>query len=171
MVQQIQIGDTLPNVTLKYCPYDPELQDACGIPQNLELSSLKDEKIVIVGVPGAFTPTCTNTHLPDFHRRYEELVGKKGISKVIFITTSDAFVMDAWGKWTKTNDKIILAADGNGEFVTATGLNQDLTQVGFGSLRSKRFALVADGLKVTYIGVESAPGVTVSGVDAVYNAL
>ncbi|KAF9996199.1 hypothetical protein BGZ80_007320 [Entomortierella chlamydospora] len=79
--------------------------------------------------------------------------------------------MDAWGKWTNTNDKIILAADGNGEFVTATGLVQDLTKIGFGAIRSKRFALVADDLKVTYVGVETGPGVSVSGADAVLAAL
>ncbi|KAG0095400.1 hypothetical protein BGZ93_005947 [Podila epicladia] len=79
--------------------------------------------------------------------------------------------MDAWGKWTKTNDKIILAADGNGEFVTATGLAQDLTKIGFGALRSQRFALVADDLKVTYIGVETGSGVSVSGATAVLAAL
>ena len=117
-------------------------------------------------------------------------------------------VMDAWGKWTQTNDKIIMAADGNGEFVNATGLVQgmsqsvltrhkmmacgksrlnsillthhhiavlsnplDLTKIGFGPTRSLRFALVADDLKVTYLGIETASGVSVSGADAVLAAL
>lgn len=114
--------------------------------------------------------------------------------------------MDAWGKWTQTNDKIIMAADGNGEFVNATGLVQgmsqivlardrmmawiyqynvligfthalmspnslDLTKIGFGPTRSLRFALVADDLKVTYLGIETASGVSVSGADAVLAAL
>ncbi|KAF9960209.1 hypothetical protein BGZ65_012635 [Modicella reniformis] len=171
MAQQISVGSSLPsNVTLKYCPYDAELQNACGIPQNLELDRFKDKKVVIVGVPGAFTPTCNNTHLPEFHAHYEDLK-KKGVEEVIFVTTSDPFVMDAWGKWTKTNDKIIMAADGNGEFLSAMGLIQDLTSVGFGAVRSKRFALVADHLKVTYLGVESGHGVSVSGVKAVLEAL
>ncbi|KAF9416741.1 hypothetical protein BGZ94_010148 [Podila epigama] len=166
----LKVGDTLPSVNLKYCPFDPALEHACGVPQNLSTDSFKGKKIVIFGVPGAFTPTCNNQHLPEFHQKYDQLAAK-GVDEVICISTSDAFVMDAWGKWTKTNDKIILAADGNAEFVQATGLVQDLTKVGFGALRSKRFALVADNLKVTYVGVETAPGVTVSGVDAVLAAL
>ncbi|GJJ75284.1 hypothetical protein EMPS_07642 [Entomortierella parvispora] len=79
--------------------------------------------------------------------------------------------MDAWGKWVKVGNKVIMAADGNGDFVNATGLVQDLTKIGFGAVRSQRFALVADNLKVTYIGVETAPGVTVSGAKAVLAAL
>ncbi|KAF8925352.1 hypothetical protein BGZ58_000876 [Dissophora ornata] len=75
--------------------------------------------------------------------------------------------MDAWGKWTKTNDKIVMAADGNGDFINATGLVQDLTAFGMGPVRPKRFALVVDNMKVTYVGVESAGGVSVSGADAV----
>ncbi|KAF9927985.1 hypothetical protein FBU30_002729 [Linnemannia zychae] len=162
----IQVGDNLPDVTLKCCPYDPTLQNACGIPQDLKISSLKGKKVVIFGVPGAFTPTCSNTHLPDFRKRYDELLAK-GVDQVICLSTADAFVMDAWGKWTNTNDKIIMAADGNGEFVSHTGLVQDLRKIGFGAVRAMRFALIADNLKVTYVGVEDGPGVTVSGVDAV----
>ncbi|KAF9580865.1 hypothetical protein BGW38_002328, partial [Lunasporangiospora selenospora] len=105
-----------------------------------------------------------------FYNKYQELA-KKGVDQVVCLSTNDAFAMDAWGKWTKTGDKIIMAADGNGEFVTATGLSQDLTHFGMGSVRPKRFALIADDLKVTYIGVETAAGVTVSGVDAVLAAL
>ncbi|KAG0030590.1 hypothetical protein BGZ81_002455 [Podila clonocystis] len=166
----IKVGDTLPSVNLKYCPYDPSLEHACGIPQNLSTDSFKGKKVVIFGVPGAFTPTCNNSHLPEFREKFQELTAK-GVDQVICLSTSDAFVMDAWGKWTKTNDKLILAADGNGEFVTATGLVQDLTKIGFGALRSQRFALVADDLKVTYIGVETGPGVSVSGATAVLAAL
>lgn len=62
---QIQVGDTLPSVTLKYCPYDPDLSKACGIPQVLSTDSFKGKKVVIFGVPGAFTPTCNNNHLPE----------------------------------------------------------------------------------------------------------
>ncbi|KAF9431758.1 hypothetical protein BGZ76_011734 [Entomortierella beljakovae] len=113
-MSEIKVGDTLPSVTLKQCPYDPALANACGIPQNLDVSSFKGKKVVIFGVPGAFTPTCNNQHLPDFHKKYDELT-KKGVDQVVCLSTSDAFVMDAWGKWTKTNDKIIMAADGNGD--------------------------------------------------------
>ncbi|KAF9384985.1 hypothetical protein BGX21_001172 [Mortierella sp. AD011] len=169
-MSEIKVGDTLPSVSFKFCPYDPALSHACGVPQNLDVSSFKGKKVVIFGVPGAFTPTCNNQHLPEYRQKYDEFV-KKGVDQIICISTGDPFVMDAWGKWTNTNDKIILAADGNGEFVTATGLVQDLTKIGFGAIRSKRFALVADDLKVTYIGVETGAGVSVSGADAVLAAL
>ncbi|KAF8983933.1 hypothetical protein BGZ46_009170 [Entomortierella lignicola] len=169
-MSEIKVGDTLPSVSLKYCPFDATLAHACGIPQNLDVSSFKGKKVVIFGVPGAFTPTCNNQHLPEYYQKYDEFV-KKGVDQIICLSTGDPFVMDAWGKWTNTNDKIIMAADGNGEFVTATGLVQDLSKVGFGSVRSKRFALVTDDLKVTYIGVETASGVSVSGADAVLAAL
>ncbi|KAG0028699.1 hypothetical protein BGZ81_007883 [Podila clonocystis] len=163
---QIQVGDTLPSVTLKYCPYDPELSKACGIPQVLSTDSFKGKKVVIFGVPGAFTPTCNNNHLPEYKEKYDELA-KKGVDQVVCISTADAFVMDAWGKWTDVSDKVIMAADGNGDFVKATGLWQDLTKVGMGAVRSKRFAMVVDDLKVTYIGVETQFGVSVSGATAV----
>ncbi|KAG0227868.1 hypothetical protein BGW42_001721 [Actinomortierella wolfii] len=163
---QIQVGDSIPIVTLKYCPYDPSLANACGIPQTLSTEEFKGKKVVIFGVPGAFTPTCNNSHLPEFREKYDELTNK-GVDKVVCLSTADAFVMDAWGKWTKVNDKIIMAADGNGEFVQKTGLSQDLTKMGMGAVRSKRFAMVIDDLKVVYIGVESAPGVSVSGAKAV----
>ncbi|KAF9965324.1 hypothetical protein BGZ70_005037 [Mortierella alpina] len=163
---QIKVGDALPIVALKHCPYDPSLENACGIPQNLNLSQYQGKKIVIFGVPGAFTPTCQNSHLPEYHEKYAEFVAK-GVDQIICVSTADPFVMDAWGKWTKVNDKIIMAADGNGEFVTATGLKQDLTKYGMGSVRSQRFALIADDLKITYIGVETGHDVTVSGADAV----
>ncbi|KAF9103972.1 hypothetical protein BGX27_010305 [Mortierella sp. AM989] len=165
-MSQIQVGDVLPTVTLKYCPYDPELKNACGIPQPLSTDSFKGKRVVIFGVPGAFTPTCNNDHLPEFHRKYQDLA-KKGIDQVVCISTADAFVMDAWGKWTSVSDKVIMAADGNGDFVTATGLVQDLTKVGMGAVRSKRFAMVVDNMVVKYIGVETKFGVSVSGADAV----
>ncbi|KAG0246806.1 Redoxin [Mortierella sp. GBAus27b] len=163
---QIQVGDTLPTVNLKFCPYDPELKNACGIPQVLSTDSFKGKKVVIFGVPGAFTPTCNNSHLPEFYQKYQELVGK-GVKQVVCISTADAFVMDAWGKWTNVGDKLIMASDGNGDFVKATGLDQDLTKVGMGAVRSKRFAMVVDDMKVTYIGVETQFGVSVSGAPAV----
>ncbi|KAG0315331.1 hypothetical protein BGZ99_007523 [Dissophora globulifera] len=167
----IKVGDTLPSVTLKHCPYDPALEHACGLPQNLDISSFRGKKVIIFGVPGAFTPTCNNQHVPEFYAKYNEFKAR-GIDEIICLSTTDAFVMDAWGKWTHTNDKIIFAADGNAEFVHATGLVLDLTVAGMGANRSQRFALVADDLVVKYIGVETNGSiVTVSGADAVLAAL
>ncbi|KAF9580357.1 hypothetical protein BGW38_003034 [Lunasporangiospora selenospora] len=161
---QIQVGDILPSVSLKFCPYDSSLKNACGIPQNLKTDSFKGKKVVIFGVPGAFTPTCNNNHLPEYHEKYSDLVNK-GVDQVVCLSTADAFVMDAWGKWANVSDKVIMAADGNGDFVKATGLVQDLTKNGMGAVRSKRFAMVVDDMKVVYIGVEF--GVSVSGATAV----
>ncbi|KAF8923117.1 hypothetical protein BGZ58_003325 [Dissophora ornata] len=86
---QIKEGDTLPSVTLKHCPYDPSLEHACGIPQNLDTKSFEGKKVVIFGVPGAFTPTCNNQHLPEFHQKYDEFV-KKGVDQIVCISTGDA---------------------------------------------------------------------------------
>ncbi|KAK3818921.1 MAG: Redoxin [Benniella sp.] len=165
-MSQIKVGDTIPSVDLKYCPYDPELKDACGIPQVLNTGSFKGKKVIIFGVPGAFTPTCNNNHLPEFYEKYQDLANK-GIDQVVCISTADAFVMDAWGKRTNVSDKLIMAADGNGDFVKAVGLDQDLTKVGMGAVRSKRFAMVVDDMKVTYLGIETKFGVSVSGAGAV----
>lgn len=90
----------------------------------------------------------------------------KGVSDIICMSVIDGFVMNAFGKVSGTKDKIIMAGDGSAAFATALGLTQDLTKNGMG-IRSKRFAILVDDLIVKYIGVEQAPGVSVSGADAV----
>ncbi|KAG0227867.1 hypothetical protein BGW41_003649 [Actinomortierella wolfii] len=167
----IQVGNTLPETIFTYIPYDPNLKDACGIPQQLNTEEdWKDKKVVLFGLPGAFTPTCSNTHLPEYVQLYDKLKAK-GVDVIACMSTGDAFVMDAWGRSNDVKDKIVMVADGNGDFVKDTGLLLDLTDKRMGSVRSQRFAMIIDHLKVTYLGVEPGPGVTVSGAPAVLAAL
>jgi alkyl hydroperoxide reductase 1 len=126
----------------------------------------KGKRVVLFAVPGAFTPTCSENHLPGYLSKYGELKSHK-VDLVVCIATNDIFVMSAWAKAANVTDKVVMASDGNGEFVSAMGLSFDLTVAKMGAMRSKRFAMVIEDLKVTYLGVENAPGVTVSGVDAV----
>ncbi|ORY08420.1 Redoxin [Basidiobolus meristosporus CBS 931.73] len=167
----VEVGTVIPEVTLKYCVYDAEAApNACGIPQPLNTHSVfKGKKVVLFAVPGAFTPTCSNTHLPDFLSKYEDLKAK-GVDLIVCLAANDAFVMNAWGKSQNVEDKILMVSDGNLELTKPLGLTQDSSKFTMGE-RTKRFALVIDDLKVTYVGIESQPGVGPSGVEAVLAAL
>jgi peroxiredoxin len=108
-----------------------------------------------VSVPGAFTPTCTQKHLPGYVARAAEL-HSKGIDTIACMAVNDVFVMDAWGKSAQADGKVLMLADGNGDYVRALGLEMDASGFGMG-LRGKRFALVArDGI-VEQLNIES-PG-------------
>jgi alkyl hydroperoxide reductase 1 len=126
---------------------------------------LKGKKAVIFGIPGPFTPGCSNTHVPGFLTSYDALQAK-GINQVVCLSVTDGFVMNAFGKVSDTKDKIIMAGDGSAEYCKILGLDQDLSNNGMG-IRSKRFAIVVDDLVIKYIGVEQQRGVTVSGAEAV----
>lgn len=114
---------------------------------------------------GPFTPACSENHVPGFLRAADSLHAK-GVNEIVCMSLIDGFVMNAFGKVSGNKGKIIMAGDGNGTFTKALGLTMDATKGGLG-IRSKRFAMVVDDLKITYIGVEPAPGVTVSSADAV----
>ncbi|KAF9971034.1 hypothetical protein BGZ73_006088 [Actinomortierella ambigua] len=163
----IQVGNSLPEAIFTYIPYDPNLKDACGVPQLLNTEEdWKDKKVVLFGLPGAYTPTCSLSHLPEYIQRYEEFKAK-GVDVIACMSTTDAFVMDAWGRSLGARDKVLMIADGNGDFVKDTGLLLDLSAKRMGAIRSQRFAMVIDHLKVTYLGVEPGAGLTVSGAAAV----
>jgi alkyl hydroperoxide reductase 1 len=95
-----------------------------------------------------------------------DALSAKGISDVVCMSVSDGFVMNAFGKAINAQDKVIMAGDGSADYTKTLGLDQDLSQNGMG-IRSKRFALVVDDLVVTYVGVETERGVSVSGAEAV----
>ena len=104
-------------------------------------------------------------HVPGYIQHADSLHAK-GVNEIICLSVIDGFVMNAFGKVSGSKDKVIMAGDGSAAFSTALGLTQDLTKGGMG-IRSKRFAILVDDLKVTYVGVEEARGVTVSGAEAV----
>ena len=133
------------------------------------LEVLGSGKVVLFGVPGAFTPTCSDHHLPGFVMRAEELTAK-GADKVVCVSVNDPFVMDAWGKDQNVGDSVVMMADGNGELVEAMGLTMDGRGFGLGS-RSQRFAAIIEDGVVTWLAVEPGPGLSVSSADEVLAAL
>lgn len=112
---------------------------------------LNGKKVVMFAVPGAFTPGCSRTHLPGFVVNADTILAR-GVDSIICVAVNDVFVMDAWGK-AQNAEKIIMAADGNGEYTRALGLELDATGFGMGK-RSRRYAMVVDNGKVTYLGVD-----------------
>ena len=113
------------------------------------------KKVVLVSVPGAFTPTCSASHLPGFVNQADELLAK-GVDSIACMSVNDVFVMDAWGKDQKVADKVMMLADGNGEYASALDLEMDGTAFGMGT-RSQRFAIIVDDGVAQHVAVE-APG-------------
>ncbi len=113
------------------------------------------KKVVLVSVPGAFTPTCSASHLPGFVNQAAELFAK-GVDSIACMSVNDVFVMHAWGEDQKVGDQVIMLADGNGEYARALDLEMDGTAFGMGT-RSQRFAIIIDDGTATHVAVE-APG-------------
>jgi len=163
----IKVGDTIPEGTFPYIPYSPALDDAlaCGVPIKLSTKEWAGKKVVLFAVPGAFTPTCHADHLPPYLAKYDEFKAK-GVDVIAVIAANDPFVMSGWGRFEGLKDKIITITDTNAAWSAALGLSLDLSELGLG-VRTARYALIINDLKVEYVEVEPAPGVTVSGADAV----
>lgn len=126
-------------------------------------------KVVLFAVPGAFTPTCSDAHLPGFLLRAEELKAK-GVDKIVCIAVNDAFVMGAWAKDRQVGDAIVMLADGNGEFTKAMGLELDGSLFGLGT-RSQRYAAIIEDGVIKDLFVEPGAGLEVSSAEAVLAAL
>jgi len=142
----IQTGDTIPEVALKH------IHDGVRVIDTPTLFTGK--QVVLFAVPGAFTPTCSEHHLPGFVEHFEAF-RKRGID-VICIAVNDPFVMQAWGESVGVPDGLQMISDGNGDLVRAMGLEMDGSAYGMG-LRARRFALYADDGVVKQLFVE-APG-------------
>ncbi|MFC5488000.1 peroxiredoxin [Dokdonella soli] len=151
----IQVGDRIPAATLNV------LKDGVQAISTDEI--FKGRKAVLFSVPGAFTPTCSERHLPGYIEHYGEFT-KRGI-EVACIAVNDAFVMDAWGKAQHVPDGLMMLADGNGAFTQALGLEMDATRFGMG-LRGKRFALYAEDGVVKKLAVEAPGEFKVSSAEA-----
>jgi glutaredoxin/glutathione-dependent peroxiredoxin len=151
-------GDRLPDVTLR-------VMTAEGPKPISTAEFFAGKTVALVGVPGAFTPTCHKTHLPGFLKAADQFKAK-GVNAIAVIAVNDPFVMDAWAKATGGEGQITYLADGSAEFAKATGLDVDLSVAGLG-IRNRRFAmLVKDGV-VSTVNIEDAPGkVDVSGAEA-----
>lgn len=162
----IQVGERLPEGKLTECTeFDPI--NACPMnPQPVDvLPLLQGRKIVIFGVPGAYTPTCSIRHLPGYVAHYEALKAK-GVDEIWCVAVNDAFVMAAWGRDQKVEGKVRMMADGSAEYVRKLGLDRDLTASGMG-VRSYRYAMIVDDGIVRYLGVEASGKFEVSNAEAV----
>ena len=155
----IQEGEKIPSVTVKAVDMKDVTTD--------ELFAAK--KVVLFAVPGAFTPTCSNQHLPGFVEQ-ADAIRAKGVDDIICMAVNDAFVMDAWGKDRGTGDKVRLIADGNGDLSKALGLDFDGSGIGFG-IRCQRFAAIIEDGVVTKIAVEAPMKFAVSSAEAILAAL
>jgi peroxiredoxin len=150
----IQIGDRLPEATL----YETtEFGEACPVsPQKVSVSEAsKGKRIVLFGLPGAFTPTCSAQHVPGYVKELGALKGK-GVDEVWCISVNDGFVMAAWGKQLGAIGKVRMLGDGSADFAKKLGLELDLVQNGMG-VRVKRFSMLVDDGVVKQLNVE-APG-------------
>ena len=157
----IQEGDRLPDARLHVM--------ADGRPTAVSTSELfGGKKVVLFAVPGAFTPTCSEAHLPGYVVNADEIKAK-GVDSIVCVAVNDAFVMDAWGK-DRNADALVMAADGNSDFTTALGLEMDGTGFGLG-LRSQRYAMVVDDGVVTKLAVEAPGAFEVSKAEAILETL
>lgn len=127
------------------------------------------KKVVLVSVPGAFTPTCSNAHLPGFVARARE-IADKGVDAIAFMAVNDVHVMHAWGIDQDVGDSVTMLADGNGDYARLLGLDVDLSQAGMG-MRGKRFAIVVDDGVASHVGVEAPGQFEVSSAEAILSAL
>lgn len=145
----IKPGDPLPAAS-----FTVMTDDGPGLRTSDEI--FKGRKVALFGVPGAFTPTCSKSHLPGFLEKLDEIKAR-GVDEVAVTSVNDVFVMDAWAQSANAGKKIAFLADGNGDFAKALGLSLDLTERGLG-VRSQRYSMLVDNGIVRKLNVEPSPG-------------
>ncbi|MER8916586.1 peroxiredoxin [Mesorhizobium sp. M0761] len=158
----IAVGDELPDATFKEMT-----ADGAKVITSAEIFAGK--KVVLFGVPGAFTPTCSNNHLPGYLENHDAILAR-GVDTIAVVSVNDVHVMGAWANFTGGQGKILYLADGNGDFARSIGLDSDYSSGGMG-LRSKRFSMIVDNGKVTALNVETKPGVDTSGAAHILSQL
>ena len=159
----IKVGDRLPSVTLR--------QVTAEGPKEVTTDEFfRGKKVALFAVPGAFTPACSQRHLPGYVEKAAD-IRAKGVDEVACVAVNDPAVMTAWGKDQRTEGKVTMLADGSGDFVRALGLELDLTKAGLG-VRSKRYSMLVDNGVVKSLNIEEQPGqVTTSSADSMLRAL
>ncbi|MGH1374181.1 MAG: peroxiredoxin [Cellvibrionaceae bacterium] len=157
----IQIGEKIPSVTL-------QVMGAEG-PQKVTTDELfGGKKVVMMAVPGAFTPGCSMTHLPGFVVKVDDIKAK-GIDAVICTSVNDVFVMHAWGK-DQNAEHLTMLADGNGALATALGLTMDASGFEMGPVRSQRYAMIVNDGVVELLNVDTK-GIDKSSAETILAAL
>lgn len=155
----IKIGDSLPEASF--------MTPGADGPEPVTSASLfRGKKAVLIGMPGAFTGTCSGSHLPGFLSHIGALK-EKGVELVACVTVNDVFVVGAWAEHSKVDGKIVMLADGSAVFTKAIGLELDLTERGFG-VRSQRYAMILQDGVVKELLLEDTPATAdASGAEAV----
>jgi peroxiredoxin len=158
----IKVGDKMPKGQF--------MRMGASGPEPLQTDDLfRGKKVVLFSVPGAFTPTCSMKHLPGFISNADALK-KKGVDTIACMAVNDVFVMKAWGESSKSADKVMMLADGNGEYARALGLEFDGTKFGMGQ-RGKRFSMIVDDGVVKQLNVEPPGEFGVSSAEAALKQL
>jgi len=145
----IKVGDKLPDAKFR-------VMTAEGAAWKTTDDIFKGKKVALFAVPGAFTPTCSNLHMPSFLNNIDAIKAK-GVATVAVTGVNDVFVMEAWKKASNAGGKIEFLADGNGEFAKAIGMDFDGSGNGLGT-RSKRYSMLVDNGAVKTLNIEEAPG-------------
>lgn len=155
----LTVGQTMPDVSLAAITADQ--------PAEMSKEALfNGKKVVLFAVPGAFTPTCNNNHLPGFVE-HAEAIKAKGVDTIAVVAVNDVHVMSAWKEASGAGDSVLFLSDGSAAFTKAADMVLDATAFGMG-IRSLRYVAVVDDGTVTHIAVEDAPGqATASGAEAV----
>jgi glutaredoxin/glutathione-dependent peroxiredoxin len=152
----IKVGDKIPSATL--------MQMKDGGPKPVSTDELfKGKKVALFALPGAFTPTCSAKHLPGYIQ-HSDMLKSKGIDTIACVSVNDAFVMGAWGDAQGAGDKVMMLADGNGDFTHALGLGFDASKFGMGR-RSQRYSMVVDDGVVKALNIEPPGAFEVSSAD------
>jgi peroxiredoxin len=158
----ISIGEKLPEANFKTLTPD-------GAKELKTADIFAGKRVVLFAVPGAFTPGCTNNHLPGYLENHDAILAR-GVDTIAVVAVNDVHVMGAWARFTGGEGKILFLADGNGDFAKSIGLEADLSPAGMG-LRSKRFSMIVDDGKVTALNVEPKPGISESSAAKILEQL
>jgi peroxiredoxin len=159
----IKVGDKLPEATFKTMTED-------GAKDLTTADIFSGKKVVLFAVPGAFTPTCSNNHLPGYLENHDAIIAR-GVDQIAVVAVNDHHVMGAWARFTGGEGKILYLADGNGAFIRSLGLETDLSKGGLG-LRSQRFSMIVEDGTVKALNIEDSPGKAVtSGAAALMEQL
>ena len=158
----IQVGEKVPAIKLKVIGPDG--------PEDVSAEELfAGKKSMLFAVPGAFTPLCSDQHLPGFIQKAKDIKAK-GVDAIYCLAVNDAFVMSAWAEERGAGDAVTLLADGSADFTKAVGLEMDGSDFGMG-IRSQRYAAVIEDSVITHLAVEAPMKVEASGADAILEVL
>jgi glutaredoxin/glutathione-dependent peroxiredoxin len=165
----IKVGDKLPDGTLT--EMIEVATPGCVVgPNSFQVADLvKGKRLVIFGLPGAFTPTCSGKHVPGYVAHFQDFKAK-GVDELWCVSVNDAFVMGAWGKDQKADGKVRMMADGSATWTKALGLDQDMSARGMG-LRSQRYAMVVENGVVKTLNIEAPARFEVSDADTLLKAV